>query len=294
MPVFVNSFLSKQKFVVDGECISVADVKTFFSSRTGVPYNVVRISDQSKIVPDSSLITNGTTVFAHLDLPGGKGGFGSMLRAIGAQIEKTTNREACRDLSGRRLRDINEEKRLKQWLTKQKEREAEAAQKKQEKLEKIRQEPKHQFKDKEYDKQRSELSDRISDAVEQGLKKSLKEEPLKRKVPDVETTAKKPRLWLGMDDLESELSSDDESNEENKDNSKKEDVKGKQNLDMNQYENAQDLEEKLGEEGLTKALKEVGLKTGGTTEEKAARLWAVLTGKKEKINVRKLTKTDSA
>lgn len=34
-----------------------------------------------------------------------------MLRAIGAQIEKTTNREACRDLSGRRLRDINEEMR---------------------------------------------------------------------------------------------------------------------------------------------------------------------------------------
>jgi len=67
-----------------------------------------------------------------LSLCGGKGGFGSMLRyttiisllfnyndyhyfcffrAIGAQIEKTTNREACRDLSGRRLRDINEEKR---------------------------------------------------------------------------------------------------------------------------------------------------------------------------------------
>ena len=37
-------------------------------------------------------------------------GFGSMLRAIGAQIEKTTNREACRDLSGRRMRDVNNEK----------------------------------------------------------------------------------------------------------------------------------------------------------------------------------------
>ncbi len=36
-------------------------------------------------------------------------GFGSMLRALGAQIEKTTNREACRDLSGRRLRDVNHE-----------------------------------------------------------------------------------------------------------------------------------------------------------------------------------------
>ena len=53
---------------------------------------------------------------------GGKGGFGSMLRAIGAQIEKTTNHEACRDLSGRRLRDINEEKKLKNWLEKQAER----------------------------------------------------------------------------------------------------------------------------------------------------------------------------
>ena len=44
-------------------------------------------------------------------LLGGKGGFGSMLRAIGAQIEKTTNREACRDLSGRRMRDVNDEKK---------------------------------------------------------------------------------------------------------------------------------------------------------------------------------------
>ena len=37
-------------------------------------------------------------------------GFGSMLRSIGAQIEKTTNHEALRDLSGRRMRDVNNEK----------------------------------------------------------------------------------------------------------------------------------------------------------------------------------------
>ncbi len=46
-----------------------------------------------------------------------------MLRMIGAQIEKTTNKEACRDLSGRRLRDINEETRLKQYVNKKAERE---------------------------------------------------------------------------------------------------------------------------------------------------------------------------
>lgn len=38
-------------------------------------------------------------------------GFGSMLRMLGAQIEKTTNHEACRDLSGRRMRDVNNEKK---------------------------------------------------------------------------------------------------------------------------------------------------------------------------------------
>merc|ERR550517_2295147 len=41
--------------------------------------------------------------------PGGKGGFGSMLRSIGAQIERTTNHEAMRDLSGRRQKDVNNE-----------------------------------------------------------------------------------------------------------------------------------------------------------------------------------------
>lgn len=59
----------------------------------------------------NSSIEDEHTIHIAPRLVGGKGGFGSMLRAIGAQIEKTTNREACRDLSGRRLRDINEEQR---------------------------------------------------------------------------------------------------------------------------------------------------------------------------------------
>ena len=43
-------------------------------------------------------------------------GFGSMLRALGVQIEKTTDREACRDLSGRRVRDINNEKKYNEFF----------------------------------------------------------------------------------------------------------------------------------------------------------------------------------
>lgn len=126
-------------------------------------------------------------------LVGGKGGFGSMLRAIGAQIEKTTNREACRDLSGRRLRDINEEKRLKNWINQQAEREKQAEDRRQKKLERLCQKPKHEFKDEDYDKARSALPDKVEDALEQGLKASGS--GTKRKQNDENVKKKKAKLW---------------------------------------------------------------------------------------------------
>ena len=71
-----------------------------------VIHNGRLVSDYNKLE-----LKDGDVCHANLRLLGGKGGFGSMLRALGAQIEKTTNREACRDLSGRRMRDINDEKK---------------------------------------------------------------------------------------------------------------------------------------------------------------------------------------
>lgn len=164
---------------------------------------------------------------------GGKGGFGSMLRAIGAQIEKTTNREACRDLSGRRLRDINEEKRLKNWLEKKKKEELEnnKDEKFQRKIEKLLAKPKKEFKDDEYDEARSNLLENISDSVEQGFKKSrgecsqadhqtiLSSVGLKRKVPDAngqKKNAKKIKgvLWIDEGISSGSDDSDDDSGSE--------------------------------------------------------------------------------
>jgi hypothetical protein len=42
-------------------------------------------------------------------LKGGKGGFGSLLRRIKPKAKDDQNYEACRDLSGRRLRHVNNE-----------------------------------------------------------------------------------------------------------------------------------------------------------------------------------------
>ena len=47
-------------------------------------------------------------------LLGGKGGFGSQLRAAGGRMssQKTSNNDSCRDLTGRRLSTIKEAKKL--------------------------------------------------------------------------------------------------------------------------------------------------------------------------------------
>nr|CAG4635898.1 EOG090X0OE5 [Artemia franciscana] len=123
---------------------------------------IINIHDRLPVIGED----NVCFIEAFIPFVGGKGGFGSMLRAIGAQIEKTTNREACRDLSGRRIRDINEEKRLKDWIAKKADREKEKQERKKAKLEKLCQETKHEFHDPTYDKQRSEISDKVYESVE--------------------------------------------------------------------------------------------------------------------------------
>ena len=170
-------------------------------------------------------------------LRGGKGGFGSMLRAIGAQIEKTTNREACRDLSGRRLRDINEEQRLKNWIEKQAERQKEAEDAKQAKLEKLRRKPKHVFEDKGYMDQKEKQQDNLFEAVEAGTSTVISTEndkstSLKRSTDDSEgdgvqkkrlkteanpTVKRKKNLWIDPDlPDDSDLSDGSESGDDEK------------------------------------------------------------------------------
>ena len=62
-----------------------------------------------------------------LRLDGGKGGFGSLLRGAGTSGAATTNQDACRDLSGRRIRHVEAEKKLREHARNAPQRELEAA-----------------------------------------------------------------------------------------------------------------------------------------------------------------------
>ncbi|KAF6207471.1 hypothetical protein GE061_015917 [Apolygus lucorum] len=187
----------------------VEDIHKAITDRCKISKESYYLKSDGRIVSKPSDV--GNSVQAVPRLRGGKGGFGSMLRAIGAQIEKTTNREACRDLSGRRLRDINEEQRLKKWISQQGERDKEVEEKKKKKLEKLSREPKHEFKDATYESERSDLTDKISDSLEQGIKASAS--TVKRKTEDVapaKAVKPKKKKTLLDDDFSS---SDDESDD---------------------------------------------------------------------------------
>ena len=50
------------------------------------------------------IIKREASLDVHLKLCGGKGGFGSLLRGQPPKKQMTSNFDACRDLTGRRLR----------------------------------------------------------------------------------------------------------------------------------------------------------------------------------------------
>jgi len=237
--MLIKSFASGVSYYNDSVS-SVENVVTFIRDKEGLPLDIsLRCELNGKLLPpgttfDPDLIDNCgcVSVIVAGGLPGGKGGFGSLLRSIGAQIEKTTNHEAMRDLSGRRQRDVNNEERLKKYVAGAAEREKEARERKEEKLEKLRRlaegenKDKRGFNDPFYDKVRSETEEKVHDAMEAALAStstvvaSNSNNNLKRKIEtgSQEVAKKKPKggLWIGegLEDLDdSDLSDTDEEEE---------------------------------------------------------------------------------
>ncbi|EAU85597.1 hypothetical protein CC1G_06310 [Coprinopsis cinerea okayama7 len=128
---------------------------------------------------------------------GGKGGFGSQLRAAGGRMssQKTNNNDSCRDLSGRRLSTIREAKKLAEYLESEPERLAAKAEAQKAKLEALERKlgidpnakpgessnippeilagKKHKL-DSEYVEQTKELSENVKSAVSAAFLKKRK------------------------------------------------------------------------------------------------------------------------
>ncbi|KAG9019125.1 hypothetical protein FRB90_006193 [Tulasnella sp. 427] len=176
--------------------------------------------------PMSSLEGDGTSRLVTLRLVprlvGGKGGFGSQLRAAGGRMssQKTSNNDSCRDLNGRRLSTVKEAKKIAQYLEDEplrKQADLEAKRAKLEALEKQLgisapapetnaeagssnanagdkgkgKEPeklagkKHRFDDNEYLEQSEAIVDNVKSAVAAALLKKRKKARTNSKAPEI-------------------------------------------------------------------------------------------------------------
>ncbi|XP_062411257.1 splicing regulator SDE2 [Sardina pilchardus] len=229
MDVFVISPSLQSKTLTFLPGSTVQNLIELFTLEDGIPATDFYVKNNGRLSSSEDELQTGAVYRLEPRLFGGKGGFGSMLRALGAQIEKTTNREACRDLSGRRLRDVNHEKEMAEWLKKQADREAEKEQRRLDRLQRKLAEPKHYFSDPDYERQCHDLSERLEDSVLRGMQAASSglvqaDEGPSRKRPATAavtkaTSAPKPGkkkcLWTGMGDLavsdeDSDSASDDD------------------------------------------------------------------------------------
>ncbi|KAL0712448.1 hypothetical protein Bca4012_019426 [Brassica carinata] len=193
-------------------------IKQRIYDHTKIPIHQQRLIHGGHQISDGSAVSlSDSTVNLVLSLRGGKGGFGSLLRgaATKAGQKKTNNFDACRDMSGRRLRHVNAEKRLEEWKEGEEER----------RLEKLAHEflKKQASKVKEgvgngatqkYVKRYKEESDKCLEAVDLALKESFKNG--KRKVYAESEKSKRLKIWKGkraVGDSDSDDSSDEEDEE---------------------------------------------------------------------------------
>ncbi|PFH53125.1 hypothetical protein AMATHDRAFT_113546, partial [Amanita thiersii Skay4041] len=130
---------------------------------------------------------------------GGKGGFGSQLRAAGGRMssQKTSNNDSCRDLSGRKLSTLKEAKKIAEYLETESQRTAAKAEAQKAKLEELERKlgierpndsgsastsksaplvsnKKHRLDDTEYLEQSREIVDNVKNAVTVALLKKRK------------------------------------------------------------------------------------------------------------------------
>ncbi|KAL5221885.1 hypothetical protein ABZP36_026598 [Zizania latifolia] len=197
--------------------VSGAALLDAVSALSRIPAASLRLVTGRLDISPSSVLTSSTdgqfpSAYALLRLRGGKGGFGSLLRGAASKAgqKKTSNFDACRDISGRRLRHVNAERRLEEWK-------AEAGDRQLEKLAEdfIKKKAKQAVRggvrtsevDKYLEKYRKDAESCVN-AVEESVRASLGKRKTMAK-PRPGEDAKKLKIWLGKKKVEDDESDND-------------------------------------------------------------------------------------
>lgn len=272
MQILINFLQGKTLVLESQNLISAKEIKNLIENVEGIPTEYQRLRIGSHEIHNSEFLQvteNFVVVDCSLRILGGKGGFGALLRGSGSHSKsgaKNIGFDDCRDLNGRRIRNVKNEKKLEEWYNQQKQKEIENLQKKTQEQEKISEEEKAQHLEQvAWNQTREELEETIANSVEIGIKKALKMK--KKKKPEPET---KVSIW-GFDDEEEEEQKEEEEKEEEK-KEKKNNKKGKQNkivkIEAEQKEEKEKEAEKEKEDKKDKKRKINSQASNGTSSKK--------------------------
>ena len=162
------------------EQITVLQLKEALAGLTNLPPSHQRLVCGARELPDGLSLGRarpGAPARPHeleflARVVGGKGGFGAMLRSArgGLDSKKTTNFDAMRDLSGRRMRHVNNEKKVAEWVAgaPERERQAEAEQAEKGRLKRERQQV-HVFAERQYAQTVESVRDTVAGGVAVGI-----------------------------------------------------------------------------------------------------------------------------
>ncbi|KAI9143354.1 telomere stability and silencing-domain-containing protein [Paraphysoderma sedebokerense] len=161
----------------DASSLTLNDIHAHIESLTSIPSSVQRLTTSAgrTLHPEYlSSCESPICLTLQLRVEGGKGGFGSMLRAQGGRMasQKTTNFDSCRDLSGRRLKTVKEAQKLADYISQESEREKAKKELIEKKIEAGLKEPpakKIRFDDTEYFKEKEEMVEGVKGAVKAGM-----------------------------------------------------------------------------------------------------------------------------
>ncbi|KAF4384575.1 hypothetical protein F8388_003882 [Cannabis sativa] len=253
------------------------DVKHRLQEITKIPSHLQRLITGSRHLDDDSVLScadedlSFPTVHLTLRLRGGKGGFGSLLRGAGTRnLKKTNNFDACRDMSGRRLRHVNAEKRLEEWKATEEERKLEK--KAHDFLKKVAKKGKKGAGDgaaEKYVAKYREESERCVSEVLDSVREAVKgkrEEGLKGKRKGAfkgdAADAKRLKIWMGKRQMG--VSDSDDSDEDDESDVGKESEKSTVLNNGNHSDSSKDGDDSSG--SVTGA-KQVGEFSGGSSSE---------------------------
>lgn len=290
----------------------ISSLRSFLSSKYNIPSETLTFYNNTHLLSNENLLGSlQGFIHASIGLSGGKGGFGSLLRGQAATKRKTTNFDASKDLKGRRIRNVENEKKLKEFLkNKQKEdQDVEEEIKKYKEMSEKQSQMHYEMKlTQEYKNKLEDWEHKMGKSIAVGVNKLKREgnhvdqknggfEVPKKKIC-LEINKKIKNMYEEEDKEEEEkrIEMEERERKQKLEEELKKDEKLEKPLaieypeiDLKGIKSIEDLEN-LGSEHLKHGLMKLGLKCGGNLRERAQRLFDIKLDPTNLLNPKYLAK----